>query len=135
MAEFELFSEILDKLIETQVQTAQVTADLKNAVEDNNELLKELKIALDKVNAHFSNGFRQELKESITYAANRLEENMNIKSEQGQVEAHKILKALTDFTSALKSPRSWIAAVLILVSIFGAIAGIVKVISMFMGGP
>lgn len=134
MAEFELFSEILDKLIDTQVNNAQVTADLKNAVEDNNEHLKELKKLLTEVNAHFSNGFRQELKDSIAQATQHIENNISIKSEQNKAEANKILKALTDFTTALKSPKSWIGAFLILVSIFGAIAGIVTVVLKLMGG-
>jgi len=134
MAEFE-FSDILDKLIETQVQNAQVTAELKNAVEDNNEHLKELKTLLTEVNSHFSNGFRSELKDSIAQAAKQIEENLDAKSVKGQDEARKIMKAVTEFTSALKSPKSWIGAFLLIASVLGAVAGIVKVVSMLMGGP
>ncbi len=132
---FELLSEILDKLIETHVQNAQVTADLKNAVEDNNEHLKELRELLTKVNSHFSNGFRQELKESITGAVHEIEKDMTVRSEQATIEAGNILKAITDFTTALKSPKAWIGAFLLLASIFGVVAGIIKVASKLMGGP
>lgn len=135
MAEFELFYEILDKLIETQVQNAQVTADLKNAVEDNNEHLKELKQLLTEVSAHFSNGFRQELKDSITQAAKQIENNIDDKSVQGKDDTNKILKAVTDFTNALKNPKSWIGAFLLLATIFGTVAGIITIISKLMGGP
>jgi archaellum component FlaC len=134
MAGFE-FSEILDKLIETQVQNAQVTAELKNAVEDNNEHLKELKTLLSEVNGHFSNGFRQELKEAIQHAVERIEKNVQEKSDEGQKEAHKILEAVTNFTDCLKNPRSWIGAFLLVASIFGTIAGIVTVVLKLMGGP
>lgn len=132
---FELLSEILDKLIETQVQNAHVTADLKNAVEDNNRNLKELHELLTKVNAHFSNGFRQELKESITEAVKHIDRNVEIKSEQSKTEANKTLKAITDFTNALKSPKAWIGAFLLIASIFGTVAGIVTVVLKFSGGP
>ncbi|KKL55514.1 hypothetical protein LCGC14_2254670 [marine sediment metagenome] len=132
---FELLAEILDKLIETQVQNAQVTADLKNAVEDNNRHLKELHELLTKVNEYFSNGFRQELKYSITEAVQHINHNVEAKSKQAETESHKILKAVTDFTQALKSPKSWIGAFLLLASIFGAVAGIVTVALKLMGGP
>ena len=65
---FELLSEIMDKLIDAQVQNAHVTSDLKNAVDDNSQHLKDLKELLIKVNTYFSNGFRQELKDTITAA-------------------------------------------------------------------
>lgn len=136
MAEsFEILSEILDKLIDTQVQNAQVTADLKNAVEDNNKHLKDVRDALVNINAHFSNGFRQELKNAIADSMTHIESNLDAKSEQGKAEANKILKAVTDFTSALKSPRSWIGAFLLLATIFGTVAGIVAIVSKLMGGP
>ena len=131
----ELLSEILDKLIDTQVQTAQVTAELKNAVEDNNQHLKELHEMLGKVNNHFSNGFRQELKEAITESMQHIEQNMDVKSEIVKAESNKILKAVTDFTTALKSPKSWIGAFLLLATIFGTVAGIVTIVSKLMGGP
>jgi hypothetical protein len=131
----ELLSDILDKLIETQVQSAQVTADLKNAVEDNNQHLKDVHKLLMTVNGHFSNGFRQELKEFITDASNNIERNLDEKSEQGQADAAKILVAVTDFINALKSPKSWIGAFLLIASIFGTIAGIVTVVLKLMGGP
>lgn len=135
MAEsFELLSEILDKLIDAQVQNAHVTADLKNAVEDNNQHLKELHELLTKVNDYFSNGFRQELKHSIAEAVQHIDHNVDAKSKQAETESHKILKAVTDFTEALKSPKSWIGAFLLLASIFGAIAGIVTVVLKLMGG-
>lgn len=124
---FELLSEILDKMIDAQVQNAQVTTDLKNAVEENNRNLKELHDTLVKVNSHFSNGFRQELKTAISDAAEQIET-------QGHAESKKILDTLTDFTSALKNPKSWIGAFLLIASIFATIAGIVTVILKLMGG-
>lgn len=135
MAEsLELFSEILDKLIDTQVQTAQTTAELKNAVEDNNQYLKELREILVKVNDHFSNGFRQELKGAITESMQHIEQNIDAKSELSKEESGRTLKAVTDFTNALKSPKSWIGAFLLVASIFGTIAGIVTVVLKLMGG-
>ncbi len=131
----ELISEIMDKLIETQVQNAHVTSDLKNAVEDNNEHLKELRELLIKVNDHFSNGFRQELKDNVAGAVQQIEKNISIKSEQATAETNKILTAFTDFTGAIKSPKAWIGAFLLLASIFGVVAGIIKVASKLMGGP
>jgi hypothetical protein len=124
-----------NKLIDAQVQNAQVTADLKNAVDDNNENLKDLQVLLSQINSHFSNGFRQELKDSITEAARHIESEINIKSAEGQKETNKIMKALTDFTSALKSPKAWIGTFLIIASIFGVVAGIVALVSKFTGGP
>ncbi len=136
MAEsFDILSEILDKLIDTQVQNAQVTADLKNAIEDNNHHLKELHEMLAKVNDHFSNGFRQELKGAITESMQHIEQNIDVKSELAKTESSRVLKAVTDFTNALKSPKSWIGAFLLVASIFGTIAGIVTVVLKLMGGP
>lgn len=130
----EILSEILDKLINTQVKNAQVTAELKNAVEDNNQLLREVRDMLDKVNAHFSNGFRQEFKKAVTDAVVHIEHNLDKKSELSKTESNRVLKAVTDFTDALKSPKSWIGAFLLVASIFGTIAGIVTVVLKLVGG-
>lgn len=136
MAEsFELLSEIMDKLIDAQVQSAHATSDLKNAVDDNSQHLKELKELLIKVNDHFSNGFRQELKDTITEAVQHIEHEIDEKSTEGQVEANKILIAVTDFTTALKSPKAWIGAFLLIASIFGTVAAIVTVILKLIGAP
>lgn len=132
---FELLSEIMDKLIDAQVQNAHVTSDLKNAVEDNNQHLKELRDLLIKVNTHFSNGFRQELKDSIAEAVRHIKYEIGIKSEQGGIELGKIFTAVTDFIAALKSPRAWVGAFLLIASIFGTIAAIVTVILKLTGGP
>lgn len=129
----ELLTEILDKLIDTQVQSAQVTADLKNAVEDNNQHLKELHKMLIKINTYFSNGFRQELKEAIVEAVKRIESNIELKSQQAGLGHTEILAVITDFTNTLKSPKSWIGAFLLVVGVFGAIAGIVAIVSNIMG--
>lgn len=136
MAEsLEILSEVLDKLIDTQVQNAQVTAELKNAVEDNNRHLREVHAMLGKVNAHFSNGFRQEFKDAIAESTNHIELNLESKSELAKEDSGRILKAVTDFTDALKSPKSWVGAFLLVASIFGTIAGIVTVVLKLMGGP
>lgn len=132
---FELLSEIMNKLIDAQVQTAHATSDLNNAVDDNSQHLKDLKELLIKVNDHFSNGFRQELKNTITKALQHVEQEIDEKAKQSQAESNKVLKAVTDFTNALKSPKSWIGAFLLLASIFGTVAGIIAVVSKFMGGP
>ena len=132
---FELLSDIVDKLIDAQVQNAHVTSDLKNAVEDNNQHLKELRELLTKVNTYFSNGFRQELKDTITEATQHIKQEIDAKSEQGRAEAGKILTAVTDFTNALKSPKAWIGAFLLIASIFGTVAGIVTVVLKIAGGP
>jgi len=131
----ELLSEIMDKLIDAQVQNAHVTSDLKNAVDDNNQHLKDLKELLTKVNAHFSNGFRQELKDTITEAVQQIEQEIGAKSAEGQTEANKIFVAVTDFTTALKSPKAWIGAFLLIASIFGTVAAIVTIVLKFTGGP
>lgn len=132
---FELLSEIMNKLIDAQVQTAHATSDLNNAVDDNSQHLKDLKELLIKVNDHFSNGFRQELKNTITKALQHVEQEIDEKAKQSQAESNKVLEAVTDFTNALKSPKSWIGAFLLLASIFGTVAGIIAVVSKFMGGP
>jgi ABC-type transporter Mla subunit MlaD len=131
----ELLSEVLDKLIETQIQSAQATSDLKNAVQDNNEHLRELHRLLADVNDHFTNGFRQEIREHINEAVEALEEQLSAKAEEGKKEAQSILKSLQEFIDAIKSPKSWISAFLFIGSIVGMIAGIVTVILKLMGGP
>ena len=130
---FELFSEILDKLIDTQVRSAQVTTDLKNAVEDNNQHLKDLHQLLTKIDAYFSNGFRQEIKNAIVSIENSIKSDIDTKAEQGRLNANKTLKVVTDFTNALKSPKSWIGAFLLVAGVVGTIAGIVAVVSNVMG--
>lgn len=132
---FELLSEIMDKLIDAQVQSAHATSDLKNAVDDNSQHLKELKELLTKVNSHFSNGFRQELKGTITEAVQQIEQEIDAKYAQGKIESEKIFTAVTEFTSALKSPKAWIGAFLLIASIFGTVAAIVTVVLKFSGGP
>lgn len=131
----ELLSEVLDKLIETQVKNAQVTSGLKSAVEENSRHLKDVHALLEKVNGHFSNGFRHEFRDALTEATRDLKITVHEKSAEGHVEAGKILKALTDFTEAIKSPKSWIGAFLLVASIFGAVAGMVTVVLKLMGGP
>lgn len=131
----ELLSDILNKLIEAQVQNAQVTVGLKNAIEDNNRHLKEVHDLLNKVNAHFSNGFRQEFKDFILESTRNVKDEVRLKSTENHEEAQKIMKAVTDFTNALTSPKSWIGAFLLVASIFGTIAGIVTVVLKLMGGP
>lgn len=130
---FELFSEIMDKLIDTQVQSAQVTSDLKNSVNDNSQHLKDLKELLTKVNAHFSNGFRQELKNTISDAILHVEQEISAKATQSQTEAEEILSTVIAFKSAIESPRLWLRAFIFLGSLFGVIAAIVTVVLKLMG--
>ncbi len=134
----ELLSEVLDKLIETQIQTAQATADLRNAVQDNNEHLKELHILISSVNAHFSNGFRLEIKEHIEEIAKTASESLgreiSVKAEEGKQETNAILESLKEFISAIKSPKAWISAFLVIAGIVSAIAGVVTIIIKLMGG-
>lgn len=131
----EILSEVLDKLIDTQIQNAQVTSELKGAVEDNNQELRELQILLSKINAHFSNGFRHELKTAISEAAQEIKQQMDTKATEGHIEASRLYNALTEFTTALKSPKAWITAFVFVGSIFGTIAAIVAVVLKIMGGP
>ncbi|MHA2281521.1 MAG: hypothetical protein ACXAC5_11760 [Promethearchaeota archaeon] len=131
----ELLSEVLDKLIETQIQTAQATSDLKNAVQDNNDHLKEMHRLLTDVNDHFSNGFRQEIREHINDVAKAMEKQLANKAAEGKEETQTILRSLQEFINAIKSPKSWISAFLFIGSIVGMIAGIVTVILKLMGSP
>jgi len=124
----EFLSEVLDKLIETQVQNAQATSDLKHAVEDNNKHLAELQRQIAEVNGHFSNGFRTELKEHMT---KELEERASVANEKSE----KILKTINNFTSAIQSPKSWISAFLFIATLFGSIAAIVTYAIKLTGGP
>lgn len=129
----EILSEVLDKLIETQVQNAQVTSELKNAVEDNNQELRELHTMLVKINAHFSNGFRSELKTAILDATQIVKQKIDSEAAEGHIEAKKLYAVVTEFTAALKSPRAWFTAFIFVGSIFGVIAAIVAVVLNMMG--
>lgn len=131
----EILSEVLDKLIETQVQNAHVISELKSAVEDTNQELREVHGLLNQINSHFSNGFRLELRSAIAEAAAEIEKRIDEKAEEAHTEAAKLYAALTEFIAAIKSPRSWISAFVFVGSIFGLIAGIVTVVLKIMGGP
>ncbi len=113
---------VLDKLIETQVQGARVTSDLKNAVSDNNEHLKDLHRLLSEVNDHFSNGFRLELREHVTEVADAF-----------KAEHKKDVQQILEGVNCLRSPKMWINMFLFIGALFGLIAGIVTVILKFMG--
>ena len=126
----ELLHDVLDKLIETQVQSAETIIGLKDCINSNTEQLKELRIILSDVNAHFSNGFRHEIKEHIDEVSKRIENQftslMNSKTES----LHNVI---VDFINTLKSPKSWLTGFLFIGSLFGVIATIVTIVVKYLG--
>jgi len=135
----ELLSEVLDKLIKSQIQTAQATADLKNAIQDTNQHLKDVYQLLSVVHSQFSNGFRSEIKEHINNVVKTTTEaiqaEITVKAAEGKQEARAILLSLKEFITTIKSPKAWISAFLVVAGVVSAIAGVVAIIFKLIGGP
>lgn len=136
----ELFSEVLDKLIETQIQSTRVASDLKHAVENNQDQLKELTRVMAEINAHFSNGFRHEISGHLDTISESINENIRdsmekmiseTKSRSDKLErkSEELHIILMDFTNTLKNPKSWIAAFIFVGTLCGLIAGLIKYIN------
>jgi len=132
-----LLPDVLDKLIKTQVQTAQVTADLKNVIQETNQHLNDVHKLLMIVNSNFSNGFRAELKDHISqtvaFNTEAIQNKISKKAEEGKQEAQTILKSLKEFIATIKSPKTWISAFFIVVSFVGTIAAVVTIVLKMMG--
>ena len=132
-APFELFAEVLDKLIETQVESAKSTSELRTEVQLTNGHLKEMHNLLSTINSHFSNGFRAELKEHSERLFDDIQERLEEKAKKDKEGVKAILDQLEHFVAMVTSPWSVIKAFLFIAGLFGAIAGIVTVVLKFVG--
>lgn len=127
-------SEVLDKLIETQVQTTKAAAELKNSVDNNNILLRDLHRLLDEINDHFSNGFRQDIKDHISGRITEIEKQLTAKTQVDKEGVNKILATINEFTTTIKNPKSWIAAFLFVLALIGAIGTFIAYVLKATGG-
>ncbi len=72
--EMDLVSDVLEKMIDSQIANTEAMTTLKNAVDENNELL-------EKISSYFTNGFRQEIKNHVSEVSDeRMEEVKEISS-------------------------------------------------------
>lgn len=126
----ELLHDILDKLIDAQVQSTETITGLKDCIGSNTEQLKELRTILADVNAHFSNGFRHEIKEHIDDVSKKMENEFTILMNNKTESLHSVI---VEFIDILKSPKSWLTGFLFIGSLFGIIAAIVTVIIKYIG--
>jgi len=123
-----LISDILDKLIDTQQANAETNAALRKSIED---LVREV----EKVNAHFSNGFRSELKK-------HMEETIaNYSADHDKTYGgDDLIDTIKDMSESVKDIQDtqhnwwhWIKHVGLIVVGFGtAIAATIKVVQMIM---
>lgn len=131
---FELLSDVLDKLIETQIQSSSVTSELRSEVQSTNENLKEMHHLLDEVNRYFSNGFRFELKEHISKEIESIEGQLHEKARKDKEGHLSLLSKLEIIADAVTNPWSWVKAFMLIGSLFGVIAAITAVVLKIMGG-
>jgi hypothetical protein len=80
----QLISEILDKMIETQTSSTEATTSLKGAVDTNSKATIHNTGLLEEILAHFSNGFRSEIKNHINERSQELQDQINTLTEQSQ---------------------------------------------------
>lgn len=132
-APFELFAEVLDKLIETQVESAKSTSELRAEVHQTNANLKEMHKLLTVINGHFSNGFRAELKDHVAKQFIDLQEQLEEKAEKDKTGVKAILDQLERLIVLITSPWSVIKVFLFVAGLFGAIAGVVTVVLKLLG--
>ncbi len=130
---FEILSDVLDKLIDTQVQSAAATSELRTEVQSNNEHLKELHRLLDEVSRHFSNGFRLELKEHVSKEIELIEAQIETNVLKDKEKYQALLVKLERISDAICNPWSWVKAFMLIGSLFGVIAAIVAVVLKIMG--
>lgn len=110
----ELLSEILEKMIDCQMANTQALTSLKSIVDENNNKVKI-------ISAHFTNGFRSEIKEHITKEIKK-----HVTSEECMI---GLLKDLKKEVMAFKTLGFWFKVIVSFVVAFGALAvAIVKIL-------
>ncbi len=119
-----LISDILDKMIETQQSNAETNASLRKTVED---MVREV----EKLNGHFSNGFRSELKKHMEDTIAKYSVNHDeMYGGKGYLNSMKEIKDnIQDIKDTQHNWWHWIKHVGLIVAGFGAsIAAVVKCI-------
>lgn len=132
-----LISDILDKLIDTQQNNAEASASLKSAVFESNKILYDIR-------AHFTNGFRSEIKKHITSEIEEfsqsiisdIRENSRVAiecSKANQTKQDRALESIQDISlkmntlmDTLNKPWFWIKLVGTVVVALGVIIGAVS---------
>ena len=103
----------LDRMIDESAKTTEALTTLR----DN---IKEQRDQLEKINNHFSNGFRSDIKEHITVEAGEVKDSvqetrhlvqqviLRIESEEEKRQRLESYKKMDDFLDMVKNPKTYI---------------------------
>jgi DNA repair exonuclease SbcCD ATPase subunit len=109
MADNDLVSEVLNRLIDSQISNTQALTSLKSTLDENNERLKDM-------DGFFRNGFRSDIKTILSELEDAQEERTRLKSK---------IESVEEFAREIKDQnRTWVRIVGILVGL-GAIAAVI----------
>ena len=111
-----IISDILDKLIDTQQNNAETSANLRAAVQESN-------VILDDIRTHFTNGFRSEIKTHISKEIKDHVDKTEITSQESSNALADINNKLDKVVDTLTKPWFWVKLIATTVVAIGLIAG------------
>ena len=113
MADKDLVSEVLNRLIDSQISNTQALTSLKGTLDENNERLKD-------IDGFFRNGFRGDIKTILSELEDAQEERSSLKSK---------IAAVEEFAREIKDQnKTWVRIVGLLVGLGTLAAVIIKFI-------
>ena len=113
----ELYSEILEKMIDSQIKNTEALTSFEASSEEAKEIVAENKKSVQEIKAYFTNGFRAEIKKHVTKEIDELRGNINEMSEK----VNKVHSMLT-------KPAFWIKLLASIIIAFGAISAAIVTI-------
>ena len=128
MSEFnsltDLYIEILEKMIDSQIATTQTIALLQNTTVETHNDINNVQKQMQDIKDLFHNGFRSEIKQHITQEIERI---ANLAMTDALEKSTVIVAKFEKLHHMLSSPRFWISLFLsFAVFIGGVIGGILQ---------
>ena len=124
MADKDLVSEVLDRLIDSQISNTQALTALRSTLSENNERLKDL-------DGFFRNGFRSDIKTMILELSDASKERDQLKSLIDSVEniTRSKIGSVENITREIKHQNQiWMKVVATIVGVGTIAAVIIKLI-------
>lgn len=109
-----LISDILDKLIDTQQESAEKAAELVQILRKNNQLLEDIK-------SYFSNGFKLEIKNHVSQEMEKETKLLINHAEEAHKSTNELNKKMDKIVDTLTRPAFWVKLIGAIIVSLGAI--------------
>ncbi len=113
----ELYSEILEKMIDSQIKHTEALTSLESCSDEVINLVAENKESVQEIKAYFTNGFRAEIKRHVTKETDELK----VKIDEMAIKVNKVHSMLT-------KPTFWIKLLTSIIIAIGAISAAIVAI-------